>query len=83
MRIGTWCESLLIISDSCYGLWIKKNFKLCFFLLNGGALNSFVVWLLATEGDRLFQCGIVWGKMNSSGHHCMSGTVNVLKFRTL
>ena len=34
-------------------------------------------WVLATEGDRLFQFGIVrggeGGKENSSGHHCMSG----------
>ena len=36
-------------------------------------------WLLATEGDRLFQCGIVrgggggGGGRNYSGHYCMSG----------
>ena len=40
------------------------------------ALNSSVVWVLATEGERLFRCGIVWGKGNSSGHHCMSGIYN-------
>ena len=37
-------------------------------------------WVLATEGDRLFQCGIVLGgggKENSSGHHCMSGVCGI------
>ena len=43
-------------------------------------------WVLATEGDRLFQCGIVrggggggggGGKENSSGHHCMSGVCGI------
>ena len=33
---------------------------------------------LATEGDRLFQCGIVRGeKENSTGHHCMSGVCGI------
>ena len=34
-------------------------------------------WLFATEGGRLFQCGIVRGKRNSSGHHCMSGVCSI------
>ena len=38
-------------------------------------------WVLATEGDRLFQCGIVrgggGGEENSSGHHCMSGVCGI------
>ena len=29
---------------------------------DNNALNSFVDWVLTTEGDRLFQCGIVWEK---------------------
>ena len=41
------------------------------------AQNSSVVWVPATEGDRLFQCGIVWGKRNSSWHHCMSAIYNI------
>ena len=45
-----------------------------------------MVWVLATEGDRLFQCGIVrgggggWGVGvggNSSRHHSMSGIYNI------
>ena len=31
------------------------------------ALNSSLVWELTTEGERLFHCGIVRGKMSSSG----------------
>ena len=34
-------------------------------------------WVLAIEGDRLFQCGIVWGKKDFSGHHCMSGVCGI------
>ena len=37
-----------------------KNFWLNFCLIRS-ALNSSVDWVLATEGDRLFQCGIVRG----------------------
>ena len=32
---------------------------------------------LVTERDRLLQCGIVRGKGNSSGHHCMSGVCGI------
>ena len=37
----------------------KKTPFSCVFDLMRNALNSSVVWVLATEGDRLFQCGIV------------------------
>ena len=40
------------------------------------ALNSSVVWILATEGDILFQCGIVRGGDDTLGYHCMSGIYN-------
>ena len=37
-------------------------------------------WILATEGDRLFQCGIArgggGGGGGSSGHHCSFPTVS-------
>ena len=36
-----------------------------------------MVWVLATEEDRQIQCGIVQGKRNSSGHHCMHGIYNI------
>ena len=42
------------------------------------ALHSSEVWVLATEGDRLFQCGIAgWGEGDSSGHHYMSGIYDI------
>ena len=39
-------------------------------------------WILATEGDRLFQCGIVWGdgERNSSGNQCMSDVCTLANF---
>ena len=54
----------------------KTNFWLNF-CLNRSALNSSVDWAFATEGGRLFQCGIVRGKKSSSGHHCMSGVCGI------
>ena len=42
-------------------------------------LNSSLDSVLAIEGDRLFQCGIVrgGGGGNYSGHHCMSGVCGI------
>ena len=54
----------------------RKIFRLCFDLLRSG-LNSSVVWELTTEGGRLSHCGVVRGKMSSSGHRCMSGIYNI------
>ena len=42
------------------------------------ALYSSVDSVLATEGDKLFQCGIVrGGGGDSSGYHCMSGVCSI------
>ena len=42
------------------------------------ALNSSVAGVLATEGDRLFQCGIFF--FFGGGHHCMSGIYNIAHY---
>ena len=44
--------------------WLKRKYKYCF-------------EVLATEGDRLLQCGIVQGKREFSEHHCMSGVCDI------
>ena len=45
-----------------------------------------MAWAVSTEGERIFQPGIVLVKNENSGHHYMSGIYNiglfVLAFRT-
>ena len=53
-----------------------KNFWLNFCLIRS-ALNSSVDWVFATEGGRLFECGIVQGKKEFFRHHCMSGVCGI------
>ena len=35
------------------------------------------MFVIVTGSGNLFHCGIVRGKMSSSGHHCMSGIYNI------
>ena len=51
---------------------VRPSVTFCFF----NNLKSHC-WILTTEGERLFHCGIVRGKKSSSGHHCMSGIYNI------
>ena len=58
---------------------MKKKQLLSDFFKIRSALKSSVDWVLATEGDRQFQCGIVrgGGGGDSSGHHCLSGVCGI------